>query len=204
MAKKPVVNVSLDDVKKLRSITGVGIGLCREALGFSKGDFDEAVKYIRKKGAAKAVKRAGREALEGVLGVYIHGVDQKIAAVVELNCETDFVARNEDFKKLAHELAMQVAAMKAEYVDMESVPAEVIKAEKEIIMESDELKTKPENVRVNITKGKLQKFYKEHCLLEQDYFRAPSIQISDLINDTVAKIGEKIVVRRIYRMCVGE
>lgn len=196
--------ISLDEVMKLRKQTGAGINLCKEALEEGDGDFEKAITYIRKKGAAKAEKRSEREAAEGVIGVYHHGVDQRVAAMVELNCETDFVARNDEFRELAHELAMQVAAMKPLYVDRDSVPEEVIEKEKEIYRDSDELKGKPDDIIEKILDGKLEKFYSETCLLEQVYFKDEDKKVKDLLDETVAKIGEKIVVGQIYRMGVGE
>lgn len=199
-----MAGVSFDDVKGLRESTGAGINLCKEALEKANGDHEKAMDYVRKKGAAKAEKRAGRVASEGVIGIYLHGVDQKTASLVELNCETDFVARNEDFRDLAHELAMQVAAMCPKYVDKKSVPEDVIEKEKKILKESDELKGKPDNIIEKILEGKITKFYEENCLMEQKYFKDDSLRIKDLINESVAKIGEKIVVGRIFRMMVGE
>lgn len=198
-----MADIDFKTVRELREETSAGIGLCKEALEKSGGDKEKAMEYIRKKGAAKSEKRAGRTASEGVIGIYHHGVDQRVAALVELNCETDFVARNDDFRELAHELAMQVAAMKPLWVDRESVPEDVLEKEKEIMMESDELKDKPEEIRGKIAEGKLAKFYEENCLLEQKYFKDDLLTIQDLLDEAVAKIGEKIVVSRIYRMEVG-
>jgi elongation factor Ts len=198
-----MAEIDFKTVRELREETSAGIGLCKEALEKSGGDKEKAMEYIRKKGAAKSEKRAGRTAAEGVIGVYHHGVDERVAALVELNCETDFVARNEDFRKLAHELAMQVAAMKAQWVDRDSVPSDVVEKEKEIIMESDDIKDKPDDVKEKIAEGKLAKFYEENCLLEQKYFKDEDLTIQDLLDEAVAKIGEKIVVSRIYRMEVG-
>jgi elongation factor Ts len=195
--------MDFNEVKKLRAQTGAGINLCKEALESSKGDVSKALDYIRKKGALKAEKRAERETAQGVIGTYIHGVDQRVAALVEVNCETDFVALNEVFKKFAHELAMQVAAMKPEYVDRASVPADVIEKEKEIYRTSDKLKGKPENIIEKILDGKMEKFFEENCLLDQVYFKDESLKVRDLLNEAVAKIGEKIVISRIYRMEVG-
>ncbi len=195
--------ISFDEVKKLRAQTGAGINLCKEALESSGGDMEKALDYIRKKGSLKAEKRADRETSQGVIGYYLHGVDHRVAALVELNCETDFVARNESFRELAHELAMQVAAMKPQYVDRNSVPAEVLEKEKQLFRESDELKGKPEEMMDKILTGKLEKFYSESCLMDQAYFKDESMKISDLVNGAIATIGEKIVVSRIYRMEVG-
>ncbi|MFH1546993.1 MAG: translation elongation factor Ts [bacterium] len=190
-------------VEQLREKSGAGVILCKEALEDSDGDIKKAMDYIRKKGAAKFAKRAERNASEGVIGVYIHGVDQKTAALVELNCETDFVARGEDFRNLAHDLAMQVAAMSPEYVDRNSVPKEALEKERQLIKESDDLKGKPENMVDKIVEGKLEMFYEEKCLMDQKFFKDNDLKVQDLIHDAVAKIGEKIEVSRIYRMVVG-
>lgn len=195
--------VDFEEVKKLRLQTGAGINLCKEALESSNGDVEKALMFIRKKGALKAEKRADRLTSQGVIGFYLHGVDNRVAALVELNCETDFVARNEEFRKLAHELAMQVAAMKPLYVDRDSVPAEVLSEEKQMLKDSDELKKKPKAIVDKILDGKLEKFYEENCLMEQRYFKDESLKIADLVNEAIAKIGEKINVSRIYRMEVG-
>lgn len=192
-----------EQVKNLREETGAGFNLCRAALEESEGDMDKAMEYIREKGAAKAEEREDKETTEGVIGVYIHGVDQKTAALVEVNCETDFVARNEDFRDLAHKLAMQVAAMCPRYVSKDDVPESDINDLKKAIKDSKELKDKPKNIVEKIVEGKLEKFYSESCLLEQNFFMNEDITIQDLVNETVAKLGEKIVVRRIYRMTVG-
>ncbi len=195
--------VTVKEIKELREETSAGMDLCKEALESSKGDHEKAIEYIRKKGAAKAEKRANRTAAEGVIGVYHHGVDQKIAALVELNCETDFVALNDEFRKLAHELAMQVAAMKPIYVDRDAIPKDILDREKKIYKESDDLKGKPANVIDKIIEGKLEKYYEENCLLDQVYFKDDSMKVRDLLNEAVAKIGEKIVVSSIYMMEVG-
>lgn len=198
-----MAEIDFKTVRDLREETSAGIGLCKEALEKSRGDKEKAMEYIRKKGAAKSEKRSDRTTAEGVIGVYHHGVDERVAALVEINCETDFVARNEDFRKLAHELAMQVAAMKAQWVNRDSVPSEIVEKEKEIIMESDDLTDKTKEMKEKITQGKMMKFYEENCLLEQKYFKNEDLTIQDLLDEAVAKIGEKIIVSRIYRMEVG-
>lgn len=198
-----MADISFDQVKKLRDQSGAGFNLCKDALTESKGDMDKAMEYIRKKGADKSAKRADRETSEGVLGVYIHGVDQKTSAIVELNCETDFVANNENFRDLAHKLAMQVAAMSPVYVSRDDVPKDVLKKEKEIISDSDDVKGKPKDILEKIVEGRLEKFYTDNCLMEQKYFLDEDLKIEDLVNEAIATIGEKIVVSRIYRMTVG-
>jgi elongation factor Ts len=198
-----MADADFKQVKELREKSGVGFNLCKEALEDSKGNMDKAMEYIRKKGADNFAKRSDKETSEGIIGVYVHGVDHKTAALVELNCETDFVAKNDDFRDLAHTIAMQVAAMSPKYVSREDVPADVLEKEKKIIKESDDVKGKPKDVLNKIMEGRIEKFYKENCLLDQFFFQDEDVTIQDLLNDAVAKIGEKIVVSRIYRMTVG-
>lgn len=198
-----MADVTISDIKKLREKTGAGFDMCKDALESSNGDMEKAMEYIRKKGAMKADKRSDRETAEGVIGVYQHGVDQRIAALVELNCETDFVARNDTFRDLAHTLAMQVAAMGPSYVSRADVPEAELKKEQELISESDELKGKPDAVVEKIVAGKIEKYYQEQCLLDQLYFKDEKLTVQQLIDEAVAAIGEKIVVSRIYRMEVG-
>lgn len=198
-----MADVSFENVKALRGSTGAGINLCKEALEQAGGDMEKAMDYVRKKGAVKAEKRADKEVNEGVIGVYLHGVDQRTASLVELNCETDFVARNEEFRTLAHDLAMQVAAMCPKYVNKESVPEDIVKKEKSVIKDSDKLKGKPAKIIEKILEGKISKFYEECCLMEQTYFKDDTLLVKDLINEMVAKLGEKIIVGQIFRMSVG-
>jgi elongation factor Ts len=198
-----MADIKVEDIKQLREKTGAGFDLCRDALESSNGNPEKAMEYIRKKGAMKADKRSERATAEGVIGMYQHGVDQRIAAIVELNCETDFVSRNETFRNLAHTLAMQVAAMSPVYVSRDEIPAALIKKEKSLLSESDDLTGKPKAVADKIISGKLEKFYQEQCLLDQLYFKDEKLTVQQLIDEAVAAIGEKIVVSRIYRMEVG-
>jgi len=190
-------------IKELRSKTSAGILDCKKALIESKGDIKQAIQILRKKGIAEATKKEGRSAKEGIIYAYIHPGDQK-AAVVELNCETDFVARTDEFKNLAREIAMQVVAFNPISVDRESVPEEILKEEKEIYEEQVKRMNKPEKIQENIIANKLEKFYGDVVLLEQKYYKDPSLTISDLIKAKIAIIGENIVVRRFQRFQVGE
>ena len=196
------MTVSVEQVKKLRAATGAGILDCRKALEEAGGDCDKAVEILRKKGAAKAAKKAGREAKEGIIDVYSHG-GGRIGVMVELNCETDFVARTEEFRHLAHEIALQIAAMSPRYVSEEDVPEEVLEKEREIARERARAQGKPEHVLDRIVEGMINKFLDEVVLLRQTYIRDDSKTIRDLITEAIAKIGENIVVRRFVRWEVG-
>ncbi|MBF0493707.1 MAG: translation elongation factor Ts [Candidatus Omnitrophica bacterium] len=191
----------LDAVKTLRFKTSAGMMECKEALKESGGDMDKAVEILRKKGVAKAAKKASRIAGEGMVECYIH-TGNKIGVLVEVNCETDFVARNEDFKKAVKEIAMQVAAVSPTYVSREDVPEEV--KEKEKSLYSDQVKGKPANIVEKILEGKLDKFYSDVCLLEQAYIKNPDIKVKDFVTELVGKIGENIVIKRFTRFEVGE
>lgn len=191
-----------EDIQKLRKSTGAGMMDCAKALEESGGDFDAAIEYLRKKGAATAAKRADKEAKEGVIAVYSHG--GRIASMVEVNCETDFVARNDDFKEFAREIAMQVAASSPEYLGREDVPKDVIAKEKEIELAKLKEEKKPKEVMDKIVEGKLEKFYAAVCLLEQPFIKDDKVKIKDLLNDKIASIGEKIEIRRFERYELGK
>lgn len=195
--------ISMDDVKKLREMTGAGVLDCKNALQEAEGDFEKAIEILRKKGAATAVKKAAREIKEGVIFSYVHFTGQ-IGVLLELGCETDFVARTDEFKELGNTLAMQVAAMAPRYVSIEDVPEEVIEKEKEIYREQLKDSGKPENVIEKIVEGKLQKFFEENCLMEQNYILDDSKKVKDVLTEAIAKIGENIKVSRFVRMKVGE
>ncbi len=197
------MEVTVEQIKKLREVTGAGILDCRKALEEAGGDFDKAVEILRKKGAAKAAKKAGREAREGVIDVYTHG-EGRIGVMVELNCETDFVARTPEFRELAHEIALQIAAMAPRYVSEEDVPEEVLAKEREIARERARSQGKPEHVLDRIAEGMINKFLDETVLLRQTYIRDDSKTIRDLITEAIAKLGENIVVRRFVRWELGE
>jgi len=190
-------------IKELRAKTNAGILDCKNALIESEGDIEKAVKILRKKGIAEASKKMGRYAKEGIIYAYVHPGDQKVG-VVELNCETDFVARTDEFKNLAREIAMQVVAFNPIAVERESVPEEIVNEERAIYEEQVKRMNKPEKVQENIIANKLEKFYGEVVLLEQKYYKDPSLTIGDLIKSKIATIGENIVVRRFKRFQVGE
>ncbi|HXG14852.1 MAG TPA: translation elongation factor Ts [Calidithermus sp.] len=193
-----------EQVKALRERTGAGVMDCREALAATGGNLDAAVEYLRKKGMAAAAKRAHREAREGQVGAYIHP-GSRLGALVEVNCETDFVARTEDFQALVKDLAMQVAAASPTWVARDDVPADVLAKEREIYRAQAD-PTKPAAVIDRIVEGKLEKFFAEHCLLEQAFIRDPSgkTRVRDLVDGVGARTGERIVVRRFARFQVGE
>ncbi len=201
------MEVSLDLVKKLRDKTGCGVGDCKEALTHSKGDMEKAVEFLRKKGLALATRKAQRVAKQGLIESYIHA-GGKIGVLLEVNCETDFVARNDEFKKFVRDIALQIAATNPSYVSKEDVPAKVIEKEKSIIKEqiisSEQGKGKPENVVEKIVSGRLDKFYQEVCLLEQPFVKDAALTIRDYLSSIVGKIGENIVIRRFTRYQLGE
>ncbi|MCD6363899.1 MAG: translation elongation factor Ts [Synergistetes bacterium] len=195
--------VSIEQVKELRARTGAGIIDCKKALEEANGDIEKAIEILRKKGIAKAVKKMGRKAAEGVVASYIHS-DKKLGVLVEVNCETDFVARTKEFQELAHEIAMQIAASSPLYVSSEDVPAEVVEKEKAIYKEQVIAEGKPEHIAERIVEGKIRKFFEEVCLLEQPYIRDQNVKIKDLIAEKISLLGENIVVRRFVRFRVGE
>ncbi len=195
--------VTMEQVKELRAATGAGIMDCKNALVEANGDFDKAVEILRKKGLAKAAKRASRTASEGIVELYSHG-GGRVGVMVEVNCETDFVARSDAFRKLAHEIALQIAAMSPRYVSENDIPEEVLEHEREIAREQALREGKPEKIVDRIVEGRLKKFKDEVCLLNQAYIRDDKITIADLINQNIAAIGENIVVRRFVRWELGE
>ena len=195
--------ISAEMVKELREKTGVGIMDCKQALTESDGDMGAAVDFLRKKGLATAKKRAGRAVGEGVIQSYIH-MGGKIGVIVEVNCETDFVAKTDDFKEFAKNIAMHIAATSPVGITPDDVPEEMISKEKEIYRAQALETGKPENIVEKIAEGKVQKFYKENCLLQQSYVRDPNLTVEDVINDVIAKIGENISIRRFVRYQIGE
>lgn len=195
--------ISAEMVKELREKTGVGIMDCKQALTESDGDMGAAVDFLRKKGLATAKKRAGRAVGEGVIQSYIH-MGGKIGVIVEVNCETDFVAKTDDFKEFAKNIAMHIAATSPVGITPDDVPEEVISKEKEIYRAQALETGKPENIVEKIAEGKVQKFYKENCLLQQPYVRDPNLTVEDVINSVIAKIGENISIRRFVRYQIGE
>ncbi len=196
------MKVKTEDIVKLRKKTGAGITDCKKALEESGGSFEKATDELRKKGAKMSAKRADRESKEGFVATYSHG--GRIGAMVELNSETDFVSKNEDFQSLATDLAMQVAAAAPEYISREDVPADVIKKEKKLELEKALAEGKPKEIAEKIADGKLEKIYEELCLLEQPYIKNDKITIGDLLNEKIAAIGENIKVGRISRFEIGK
>lgn len=195
--------VDIELIKKLRAKTSAGILDCKNALIESNHDIDKAIGILRKKGILKASKKMGRETGEGVVYSYIHP-GSRLGSLIELNCETDFVARTDDFMELAKEVAMQVVAMNPIAVDRKSVPDDILEQEKSIYEEQAKRMKKPEEIQKRIVESKIENFYKEVVLLEQGYFREPTKTIGDLIKEKIAVIGENIVVKRFERYELGE
>jgi elongation factor Ts len=190
-------------VKELRERTGAGMMDCKNALVAMDGDMEKAIDELRTKGLAKAAKKASRVASEGMVISYIHG-GGRIGVLVEVNCETDFVAKTDQFKELAHNIAMQIAAANPDYVIREEVPESVINHEKEILKAQALEEGKPEKVIEKMVEGRIEKYFKEHCLMEQQYIKDPDKNVKDLLHETIAKIGENINIRRFARYEVGE
>ena len=197
------MTISAAQIKELREATGAGMLDCRKALEASAGDMDKAVASLREKGLATAAKRADRATLNGVVELYSHG-EGRVGVMVELNCETDFVARTKEFRVFAHELALQVAASSPEYVRPEDVPPAIVDAERQKARTLAVQEGKPEKVIERIIDGRLDKFYDERCLLRQVYIRDDAKKVGDLLQEAVASTGENIVVRRFARWAVGE
>ncbi len=190
-------------VKALREKTGAGMMDCKKALQKAGGDEAKAVTILREKGLAAAARRAGRVAAQGIVDSYIH-LGGKVGVLVEVNCETDFVARNDQFRSFVRDICLQVAAANPQYLARADVPAEVVEKEKQILRAQALNEKKPEKVVDQIVEGKIEKFYRENCLLEQPFIRDPEITINALLADLIARIGENIVVRRFSRFAVGE
>lgn len=195
--------VSTQDIVKLRERTGAGIMDCKNALIKADNDLDKAVDILREAGIAKAAKKANRIAAEGLVYSYIH-MGGRIGVLLEVNCETDFVAKSEPFVELVKNIAMQIAASSPEFVSREQVPADRVEKEKEILRVQAQNEGKPAQVVEKMLEGRINKFFKEICLMEQDYIRNPDQTVTDLVNEAIAKIGEKISVRRFTRYEVGE
>ncbi|NPA49686.1 MAG: translation elongation factor Ts [Thermodesulfobacteria bacterium] len=198
-----MAEITMDMIKKLREKTAAGMMDCKKALEEAGGDMEKAIDILRQKGLAVAAKRAGKATKEGVVAAYIHAT-KKLGAMVEVNCETDFVARTEEFQKFAYEVAMHIAATNPICVSREDMPAEVIEREKEIYVAQAKESGKPENVIEKIVEGKLEKFFKESVLLEQPFVKNPDLTIQDLLNELMTKTGERIQIRRFTRYQVGE
>ncbi len=196
----------IDIIKQLREKTGAGMMACKTALKEASGDAKKAIDILRKKGLSVAQKKSGRATKEGMIQSYIH-TGGKIGVLIEINCETDFVARNEDFQAFSRDVAMQIAAVNPTYIDKDNVPADIVEKEKEIIkaqISNSGGKEKPPQVMEKIVTGKLEKFYEEICLMQQQFIKDQNVKIKDLLVDLVGKIGENISVRRFVRYQLGE
>jgi elongation factor Ts len=198
-----VANISAQMVKDLRQETGAGVLDCKQALEMHGGDFEKAAAWLREKGIAAAAKRSEREAREGIVGSYIHA-GSKVAALVELNCETDFVARTPEFQELAHDLAMQVVAAKPLYLSPETVPPEALEERKALYQAEIDQAGKTGQVAERIMEGKVRKFYEENCLLLQPFIKNPDLTVGELVKQKSSAFGENLVVRRFARIEVGE
>ncbi|HEY4026609.1 MAG TPA: translation elongation factor Ts [Candidatus Dormibacteraeota bacterium] len=198
---------SLEDVKKLRDLTGAGMMDCRKALEDSEGDVDKAVVLLRERGIAKAIKRADRQTSNGVVEAYLHRTGDyppQIGAMVELNCETDFVAKGDDFRALARDLCLQVAAAAPRWITREEVPADVLENERQIYRRKAEQDGKPAQVIDKIVAGQIESFFKDNCLLDQAFVRDASVRVGDLIAQTGSKVAENVTVRRFSRFSIKE
>ncbi|HTU33027.1 MAG TPA: translation elongation factor Ts [Candidatus Acidoferrum sp.] len=196
-------NVSAQQVKELRDRTGAGFSACREALIEANGSLDQAIDILRKKGQAAAAKKAQRATSEGLVGSYIHA-GGKIGAMVEVNCESDFVARTEDFQKLCHDIAMHVAATDPRFLRREEVTQDVLDREREIYTERARASGKPDAIVPKIVNGQMEKFYEENCLYEQHFIKDEGVTVKELVDQAIAKMGENITIRRFSRFKVGE
>lgn len=195
--------ITMEMVKELRQRTQAGIKDCKDALVQTGGDIEKAIALLREKGLAQAAKKAGRIAADGLVDAYIHG-DGRIGVLIEVNCETDFVAKTEDFRRLVRDLAMHVAAARPEYVSRDDVPEHVVQAEREIYAKAARNEGKPEHIIDRIVEGRLEKFYEQVCLLEQPFIKDPDKTVAQLIQESVASMGENITVRRFARFEKGE
>jgi len=195
------MSISLDQIKELRKRTGAGINKVKEALEKSDGDVEKAIQYLREKGIAKAASRAGRSVSNGFIGHYIHS-DGTIGVIVEINCETDFAARSDKLRELAHDTALHIAASDPQYISIENIPPEILEKEKRVYKK--DLDRKPAQVQEKILEGRLKKFYESEVLLEQPYVRDDSKKFKDVLNDAIAAIGEKIEIGRFARIQISK
>jgi elongation factor Ts len=195
--------VSVDQIKALREQTGVGILDCRKALEDANGDYDLALENLRAKGLATAAKRADREASEGIVELYSHG-DGRVGVMVEVNCETDFVARSGEFRNFAHEIALQIAAAAPQFIRAEDIPEETLELKRKLAFEQSIEEGKPEHIAEKIVEGRIKKFVDEVCLINQEYIRDDNLTIEQLLLQNIAAIGENIVIRRFERWELGE
>ncbi len=195
--------IKAEHVKDLREKTGAGMMDCKKALTETDGNLEKAIAYLREKGLAAASKKAGRIAAEGAVGSYIH-MGGKIGVIVEVNCETDFVAKNEDFQSFVKDIAMHIAAANPTYLTKEDVPAEVLENERTILKHQAINEGKPENIAEKMVEGRISKMYKEICLMDQSFIKNPDITIADYVKEKIATIGENIIIRRFVRYQMGE
>ncbi len=196
------MSISASAVKELRERTGVGMMDCKNALVETNGDIEKAIDYLREKGLAKAAKKAGRVAAEGLVESYIHG--GRIGVLIEVNSETDFVAKNEEFKTFVKDMAMQVAATNPKYVSREEIPEEEIAREREVLTHQAINEGKPEHIAAKMVEGRIEKYFEQVCLLDQNFIKDPDVKVSDLLNNLITKIGENLKIRRFARFEVGE
>lgn len=200
--------VSLESVKKLRDMTGAGMMDCKKALETSEGDLEKAIVWLRERGISKAASRAGRETSNGVVEAYLHTTSAdyppQVGVLVEVNCESDFVAKGEDFRKLARELALHIAAAAPRWISREEVPADLIAQEREVFKNKAEAENKPAAAMQKIIEGQVEAFFKDNCLLDQPYVREPKTTVKDLIAETVSRLQENITVRRFSRFNIKE
>ncbi len=194
--------ISIEDIKRLKNLTGVGLTDAKKALTEVDGDFDKALEAMRKKGLTKAEKKGEREARQGMVDTYLHS--GRIGVVVEVNCETDFVARTDDFKNFVHDVAMHIAAANPEYISLENVPADEREAKKAEFSEKALAEGKPENMIENIVDGMLKKHFAEKCLLDQPFIKNPDQTVGDLLKEQIAKLGENMVIRQMARVELGQ
>jgi elongation factor Ts len=195
--------ITAEMVKELRSLSGAGMMDCKKALVETEGDKDKALNLLREKGLAQAAKKAGRTASQGIIDSYIH-LGGKVGVMVEVNCETDFVARNEEFKTFVRDLCLQVAATNPTYLSRDDVPAQIIDNEKDILKKQALRENKPEKIIDKIVSGRIEKYYEENCLLEQAFIKDQDINITELLNNKIAQMGENILIRRFIRFEIGE
>ena len=195
------MSISIDEIKKLKDLTGVGLTDAKSALIEAEGDFDKALEAMRKKGLTKAEKRGESEALQGLVDAYVHSA--RIGAMVEVNCETDFVARTDDFKTLVHDIAMHVSATNPMYISTEDVPTDVYDAKKSELIEEAKASGKPEKKKKKMVDGQIKKYFAEKTLLEQPFIKNPDISVGEYVKEHISKLGENIVVRQIRRIELG-
>lgn len=195
------MNISIDDIKRLKELTGVGLTDAKAALTEAEGDFDKALEAMRKKGLTKAEKKGEREARQGIVDTYLHS--GRIGVLVEVNCETDFVARTDDFKNFVHDVAMHIAAASPEYISIEDVPAAEREAKAAEFTEKVKNEGKPENMVEQIVEGMIKKYFAEKCLLDQPFIKNPDQTVGDLLKEHIAKLGENMVIRQMSRIELG-